>query len=243
MKTMKKHALIKYFFVMLLALIISVSQLRAQKNVQFPPEKHPNTSEWKKLFSDDLSNAIDPEGVWSFEDGVLTATKNVTIFTEEDYDNYLLDLEFKFGVAANSGVFVYVSDYKRYVPYSVEIQIADDNAKEMFEWMDDVPSKTSCASIFGHLAPEKSTVKKPGKWNRMTIGCKGQMIYVVLNSEPVIEFDMARYVSSEVNPDGTEIFKWLSIPKANLPTKGKIGFQGKHGDGDIYFRNLKIKEL
>jgi hypothetical protein len=237
MKTTRQYDLRRGFFVMLLMLVISVFQTNAQ-DMQFPPKDHPNTDNWQKVFESDLSNGIDPDGIWSFEDGVLTATEDGAIFTEEDYDNYLLDLEFKFGDHANSGVIVHTSDYKNWIPNSVEIQIFDDYSMDK-----DPPSKTSCGAIFGHLAPTKSVVKKPGKWNRMTIGCKGQMIYVVLNGEPIIEFDMSRYTSSEKNPDGTEIFDWLSKPKAELPTEGKIGFQGKHGDADIYFRNLKIKEL
>ncbi|MGM0532436.1 MAG: 3-keto-disaccharide hydrolase [Bacteroidota bacterium] len=236
MKTMKQYALIRGFFAMLLILLISVVQLNAQQ-VEFPPERHPNTDNWQKLFADDLSNAIDQDGIWSFEDDILTATEDGVIFTEEEYDNYLLDLEFKFGEHANSGVIVHTSNYEDWIPNSVEIQIYDDHS------MDDPPSKTSCGAIFGHLAPEKSVVNKPGEWNRMTVGCKGQMIYVVLNGEPIIEFDMSRYTSSEKNPDGSEIFDWLSTPKAELPTEGKVGFQGKHGDADIYFRNLKIKEF
>ena len=236
MKTMIKHNLTRGLFTMLLVTVISVFQLNAQ-DVQFPPKGHPDSDNWQKVFNSDLSNAIDADNIWSFEDGVLTATQDGAIFTEASYDNYLLDLEFKFGHHANSGVIVHTSDYKNWIPNSVEIQIYDDHS------MDDPPSKTSCGAIFGHLAPTKSVVNKPGEWNRMTIGCKGQMIYVVLNGEPVIEFDMSRYTSSEKNPDGTEIFDWLSTPKSELPTKGKIGFQGKHGDADIYFRNLKIEEL
>jgi hypothetical protein len=36
---------------------------------------------------------------------------------------------------------------------------------------------------------------------------------------------------------------WLGTAAAELPTKGHIGLQGKHGDTPIYFRNLKIKPL
>ena len=226
----KNIALLAVFFV------FSILQLDAQ-NIQFPPKKHPDSENWKNVFKEDLSNAIDQEGIWSFEDGILSATKDNAIFTKASYDNYVLDLEFKFGKHANSGVIVHTTDYENWIPHSVEIQIFDDHAE------DSVPSKTSCGAIFGHLAPEKSTVKKPGKWNRMTIGCKGPKIYVVLNGEAITEFNMSRYKSSEVNPDGSEIFDWLSTPKADMPTKGKIGFQGKHGDADIYFRKLRIKEM
>ncbi|MGL5547579.1 MAG: 3-keto-disaccharide hydrolase, partial [Tannerellaceae bacterium] len=49
--------------------------------------------------------------------------------------------------------------------------------------------------------------------------------------------------SGTKNPDGTEIPSWLPKPFAELPTKGYIGLQGKHGDSQIWFRNVTIKEL
>ena len=45
------------------------------------------------------------------------------------------------------------------------------------------------------------------------------------------------------NPDGTKIPSWLSRPWAELPTKGKIGFQGMHGKARPYFRNIRIRPL
>jgi hypothetical protein len=69
------------------------------------------------------------------------------------------------------------------------------------------------------------------------------MIYVVLNSEPIIEMDLKQWTSAETNPDGSAIPGWLSTPLATIPTNGHIGFQGKHGGVPIYFRNIKIKEL
>ena len=55
--------------------------------------------------------------------------------------------------------------------------------------------------------------------------------------------DMSLWTSGTTNPDGSEIPKWLSTPFAELPTKDKIGFQGKHGGAPIWFREIKIKEL
>ena len=62
----------------------------------------------------------------------------------------------------------------------------------------------------------------------MTITCKGKMIYVMLNGEPVTEMDMSKWTSAKKNPDGSDIPPWLSKPMAELPTKGHIGLQGKH---------------
>ncbi|HOD50354.1 MAG TPA: DUF1080 domain-containing protein [Candidatus Hydrogenedentes bacterium] len=200
---------------------------------------HPDVSTWNDLFKPDLSNADKPEGVWTFENGILTATEDKAIWTKKDYDNFILDLEFKTAEGTNSGVIVYCSDPENWIPNSVEIQIADDFAEK---WANS-PKTWQCGAIFGHLAPSKSVVKKPGEWNRFTITCKDKLITVVLNGEPITSMDMSKWTSAKTNPDGSEIPSWLSRPKAELPTKGRIGFQGKHAGAPIWFRNMKVKEL
>lgn len=198
------------------------------------------TEGWQPLFAKDLSNADFPKGVWSItEDGVLTATEDQCIWTKKEYTNFILDLEFKTADGTNSGVIVYCSDTKNWIPNSVEIQIADDFSKEWSK-----ADKTwQCAAIFGHLAAAESRVKQPGEWNTMRIACKGKLIHVILNGSLVTEMDMSLWISATKNPDGSDIPSWLSTPFADLPTTGKIGLQGKHAGAPIWFRNLKIKEL
>ncbi len=204
-----------------------------------PATSHPNTKGWQDLFKADLSNANFPKGVWTLEDGSLTASKDVVIWTTNDYQNFILDLEFKTAPAANSGVIVYSVDTANWIPGAVEIQILDDYAAK---WAKADPT-WKCGAIFGHLAPEKFVVKKPGEWNHYTITCVGQKIDIVLNGEHITSMDMSKWTSSQKNPDGSAIPSWLSKPMSALPTKGKIGLQGKHGDAPIWFRNIKIKEL
>ncbi len=200
---------------------------------------HPDTTGWDNLFEDDLSNALKPKRVWTYEDGVLTASEDKCIWTKKDYDNFVLDLEFKTAEGTNSGVIVYCSNVADWIPNAVEVQIADDHAKKWAE----SPKTWQCAAIFGHLAAKKSAVKEPGNWNRMTVKCVDQQIDVVLNGEHVTSMDMSKWTSAKENPDGSEIPSWLSKPKAELPTEGKIGFQGKHAGAPIWFRNMKVKEL
>ena len=200
---------------------------------------HPDSSSWADLFAGDLSNADFPEGIWTVTDGVLTASEDQAIWTQKDYDNFTLDLEFQTAAGTNSGVIVYCSDRDNWIPNSVEVQIADDFAEQ---WASQ-PATWHCAAIFGHLAPTKSAVKKPGEWNRMTVTCQDKMIAVALNGQKVTEMDMSLWTSAEKNPDGSEIPSWLSTPFAELPTHGYIGLQGKHAGAPIYFRNVKIKEM
>lgn len=200
---------------------------------------HPDSSAWADLFAPDLSNAAFPKGVWTFQDGVLTASEDQAIWTKKEYANFVIDLEFKTEHETNSGVIVYCSDPNNWIPNSVEIQIADDYAEK---WAN-APASWHCGAIFGHLAPQKSAVKKPGEWNRMTVTCRGPIITVVLNGELVTEMDMRKWTSAKTNPDGSDIPPWLSRPKAELPQKGLIGLQGKHADAPIFFRHIKIREL
>ncbi len=206
---------------------------------KYPLTSHPDSGSWPALFNEDLSNAIYPEGVWSFEDGEFTATEDQFLWTKKDYDNFVLDLEFKNADGTNSGVVVYCSNLDDWIANSVEIQIAD-NFNE--KWAKS-PKSWQCGAIFGRKPAIRSAVKEPGEWNRYTITCIDNMIYVLLNGKQVNEFDMNKFTDAKTNPDGSRAPSWLSTPPAELPTKGKIGFQGKHAGAPVYFRNIRVKEI
>ncbi len=226
------------FLHIVFVLSISLGALRAAD--ELPPKTHPDSANWESLFTADLSNATFTPGVWFVKDGELTANKDESIWTKKEYENFMVDLEFKTAPGSNSGVLIYVSDIKNWIPNSVEVQILDDYAEK---WQK--TAKTwHCAGLFGRLAPAKEgVVKKAGEWNRMTVIGKGQMIYVMLNGVLTVEADMKKWTDAKKNPDGSDTPPWLSKPMATLPTKGYIGLQGKHGDAPIFFRNVKIKQI
>lgn len=202
---------------------------------------HPDTSGsgWENMFNSNLSNAIYPAGVWSDSSGVITATKDEALWSKDEYDNFVLDLDFMNAEGTNSGVMVHATDIKNWIPHSVEIQIADDYSKEWSK----APAIWQCAAIFGHQAATNKTLYRPGKWNHYTITCIGRKIWVVLNGTLVNKCDMSKFTSEKTNPDGSEIPSWLSNPMATLPLHGHIGFQGKHAGADIWFKNIKVKRL
>lgn len=204
-----------------------------------PITTHPaNTGPgWQELFEPDLSNADYKPGVWTFADGELTATADEVIWTDQEFGDCILDLEFRTDPGANSGVIVYASDTGNWIPNSVEVQITDDHAEEWAR----APKTWQCGAIFGRLAPTESRVKQPGEWNRYTIQCAGKTIRVLLNDALVTNLDMSKWTDAKKNPDGSEIPEWLSRPLADLKTRGHIGLQGKHAGAAIYFRHLRIK--
>ena len=197
-------------------------------------------AKWKPLFGENLAEAEYNPAVWSMKEGVLTAVKDESIWTKVEYENFELDLEFKTDHETNSGVVVYCTDTKDWIPNSVEIQIADDYCDK---WGNSDPT-WKCAAVFGHLAAnQERVVKRPGEWNRMRIRCFGQTITIELNGKLVTNMNMAEWTSGTVNPNGSKIPGWLPKPFSTLPTKGKIGLQGKHGNATIWFRNIDIKSI
>ncbi len=195
--------------------------------------------EWRALFSPDLGNAEFPAGIWTQEDGILTASEDQMLWTARDYKDFDLEVEFKTDDGTNSGVLIYVSDPANWVSNSVEVQIADDFSEQ---WSKADPT-WQCGALFGHLAPTKSMVKRPGEWNKMSITARGPLVKVWINGEQVIDADLRDWTSATTNPDGSEIPPWLSTPWAELPTTGRIGFQGKHAGAPIWFRNIRVREV
>ena len=99
---MKRLALIWFAWCLLAGLAAAADR----KKDKAPAMTHPDASKWEDLFTADLSNAIRPRGVWTVSEGVLAAAKDEAIWTGKDYDNFVLDLEFKNAPGTNSGVFV-----------------------------------------------------------------------------------------------------------------------------------------
>ncbi len=202
---------------------------------------HPNTSEkgWQNVFEKGLTNGIFPKGVWKDSAGIFTASKDEALWSKEQYDSFVVDLEFMNAEGTNSGVIVHATDIKDWIPHSVEIQIADDYSKE---WSTVTPN-WQCGAVFGHQPATNKILKHPGEWNHFTITCRGKMIWIALNGVLVNECNMDLYTSAKTNPDGSPIPAWLPNPMASLPLHGHIGFQGKHAGAPIYFKNIKIKKL
>lgn len=176
-------------------------------------------------------------GVWTKDaEGVLTASKDAAIWSAADYENFVLDFDYKLDPAANSGVIIYCSDMRKWIPNSVEIQLLDDNHEK---WRK-AAGNWKNGGLFGHLVPLAAPAKPAGEWNHMTVIARGQHIVVKVNGVTTADANLAQWTNAKTNPDGSSIPSWLNRPWATLATKGRIGFQGMHGGARPYFRNVKI---
>ncbi len=209
-------------------------------------------SGWHDLFAADLSNAtFRGEDGWIMEDGVLSLNmenRGGNIWTNEQYGDFQLDLEFKLAENTNSGVFIRTGDIQRYVQSSIEVQIHETS---------DGTNHGACGAIYDCLSPRLNMTKETGEWNQYTITCDKNKIYVVLNGVQIIDMDVDLWTEPGQNApiitrrrgsrDAPAAMDTLITPNKfrtaikDMPRVGYIGLQD-HGQ-PIWFRNLKIKSL
>ena len=209
-----------------------------------PIEPHPDTPAyaWKPLFAKDLSDAEFKEGSWAWEGDVLRSMKANPIWTKADYENYVLDFEYMMEKDGNSGVFIYISNLDQFPKYKIEVQLLDDDSPK-FQGKE-LPYQQS-GSLYGR-APALEIASKPaGEWNRMTVFCRGKNVHVVLNGKAVVDANIDNWKDPLVNPDGTPVPPWhRGFPAlSTIPTRGRVGFQGVHGEAGVRLRNLRIASL
>jgi sugar phosphate isomerase/epimerase len=187
---------------------------------------------WFNLITRDLQNCTYKPDSWTYENGILSAKGGGDLWTNDVYGNFILDLDFKLDSGTNSGIFVRTGDIVQWLHTAIEVQILDSHGK-------DEVTKHDCGAIFDCLEPATNAVNPPGKWNKYTITCTGNKIYVILNGEKIIDMDLNLWTEAGKNPDGTNN-KFKTAYK-DMPRKGHIGFQ-YHGH-PVWFRNIRIRKL
>ncbi|MHC4095748.1 MAG: family 16 glycoside hydrolase [Planctomycetota bacterium] len=191
-----------------------------------------------------------PDNAWVVENGVITLKREMDgkehnadyLWAKEEYDDFILDLEFKIPERANSGIFLRTSDLKNPVYTGIEVQVANSYGRKTLS------KGSSAGAIYDCLAPTKNTVKKPGEWNRYIITCRDNKIGIILNGEQIIDMDLNKWDKPmdlnkwdkpNQNPGGTPN-KFQTALK-DFSRTGYIGLQD-HGRA-VWYRNIKIKPL
>lgn len=192
---------------------------------------------WKSLFDGKSLNGWvieDGKDLWKVEDSTIYCIGNGGGYlrSADQFENYVLALEFKVTKETNSGVFVRWSDIKDPVNTGIEIQVMDTAGKA-------TPDKHDSGAIYDLVAPSSNPMKGVGEWNQMVIACQGPMISVALNGVPIAETDISKYKEAGKSPDGT--VNKFKFPLASLPRKGYIGLQN-HGK-PVWYRNVLVLPL
>ncbi len=162
------------------------------------------------------------------------------IYGDKMFSNFHLKLEWKISEGGNSGIFYLGQE-------NPELDHIWKTAPEM-QILDNVNHPDATAGIDGNrqagalydLYPAVPQNAKPfGEWNSVEIKVYKGSVWHIQNGETVVEYHLW-------TPEWNELVAGSKFPKLNenwadVASEGYIGLQD-HGD-DVWFRNIKIKEL
>jgi hypothetical protein len=192
---------------------------------------------WKLLFDGKTLTGWkatgDPEG-WAVENGVIAnlAKNGGLLATDGRFGNFTFYCEFKNEENANSGIFFRWADLSDPVQRGIEMQIFDSYGNKN-------PGRHDCGAIYDVLAPRVQACKPAGEWNKVSLTCKDNLVWIDLNGKRVIYMNLNLWTTPHMNPDGTG--NKFSTAYKDMPRAGHIGFQD-HGH-KVWFRNVKIRPL
>ncbi|MBK8502256.1 MAG: DUF1080 domain-containing protein [Saprospiraceae bacterium] len=150
------------------------------------------------------------------------------LFTEKEYDNFILRFEFMLTPGANNGLGIHAPLEGDAAYLGKEIQILD-NSSPIYAELKDYQYH---GSVYGIVPAKKGELKPVGEWNSQEVSVKGNQIWVILNGRRIL-FDDLNNATRNGTLDGKE---HPGLQKL----KGHIGFLG-HGS-EVHFRNIRIKQ-
>src|SRR3954454_4114611 len=180
---------------------------RAQTEAGFTPLFNgKNLEGWKLVGGNGPGYVVEGDRIVCPPDG------GGNLFTEKEYANFVLRLEFKLSPGGNNGVGLRAPFEGDAAYQGMEIQVLDDPAPQ---YRDIKPAQHS-GSIYGVFAPKQGALKPTGEWNAYEITADGRHVRIKLNDTIVVD----AYLDTMKDP---EILK--QHPGLARST-GHIGFLG-----------------
>ncbi len=237
----------KIFLLLLISSpLILIDCSSSKKNIDNNLSKEEQKQSWKLLFNGKTmegwrtyqNKAADS---WSVNDGVLyckgsetnKSDKRSDLITEDQFENFDLDIDWKISSQGNSGIMYMVTEeFPAAYLSGPEYQLIDDNnfPEKLEDWQ-----KTG-ANYAMDPAPEAVT-KQVGEWNHTEIIVNKGHVQHWLNGKKIVEYDLWTDEWKKKKMAG----KWKDAPGYGLSKKGHIALQD-HGS-EAWFKNIKIKEL
>ncbi|MGC8829434.1 MAG: 3-keto-disaccharide hydrolase [Verrucomicrobiia bacterium] len=189
---------------------------------------------WVVRMWNDLSKPAPSNAVWRVENGVLFGSKErgTWLVSEREYENFVLEFEFKLGELGNSGCALRAPMKGDPAFEGMELQMAD------LRYNPQAKDSELTGGIYRAIAPKKQ-VYKPTEWNHYIISLNGNSLKVVLNGELIHDLDLSKQEQTVKRHDGS-----IAPPVKDRPKRGHIGFQElSRGDTQVQIRNARIKVL
>ncbi len=167
------------------------------------------------------------------EDGTIAIRPKLggqgNLYTEKEYANFNLRLEFKLTPGANNGLGIRTPPVGDAAYVGMEFQVLDNTA----EVYANLKPYQYHGSVYGVIPARRGFLRPVGEWNEQEVIVDGTKIKIVLNGTTIVDGDIADSILNGTL-DGKD------HPGLKRKT-GHIGFLG-HGS-ELWYRNIRIKEL
>ena len=182
---------------------------------------------------------------WYVEDGAMTPDgTGGDLVTNNEYENFDLEFEFKIPKGSNSGVVYKVMDdpnIKSTYMSGPEYQVIDDKGYldgngKLYNLKD---TQMTGANYDVQPPSDFGLVKTPGEWNKGRIMVNNNHIEHYLNGKKVVDY---QYGSDEWKAMVAKS-KFADWAYATPHAKGKIALQNHNPKERVWYRNVRIREL
>jgi hypothetical protein len=186
---------------------------------------------FKSVFNGkDFSGWKGPVENYEIVDGAVACKdkKGGTIYTEEQYGDFVARVEFKLPPGGNNGLAIrYPGSGDTAYVGMCELQVLDTEHPKYAK----LDPRQAHGSPYGMVAAHRGYLRPAGEWNFQEVTVKGSTIKVELNGTVILNTDLSKV---------TEFMANKPHPGKDR-TAGHFGFAG-HND-PVAFRNVKIKKL
>ncbi len=178
----------------------------------------------------DLAGWDGPTDNYVVEDGAVVCKpgKGGTIYTSDEYQDFVAQVEFKLPPGGNNGLAIrYPGEGNAAYVGMCELQVLDSEHPKYAN----LDPRQYHGSVYGIVPAHRGYLRPTGEWNFQQVTVRGPRITVELNGYTILDADV-----SEV----TEYMADSPHPGKDNP-QGHFGLAG-HND-PVQFRNIKIKRL
>jgi hypothetical protein len=171
-----------------------------------------------------------PTDNYEIKDGAIVckAGKGGTIYTKEEYSDFVARMEFKLPPGGNNGLAIrYPGEGDTAYVGMCELQTLD-NTSEKYKNLD---PRQFHGSAYGMAAAERGFLRPVGEWNFQEVSVQGSRIKVELNGTVILDTDVSKI---------TDFMAGNPHPGKDRKS-GYFGFAG-HND-PVAYRNVSIKKL
>lgn len=185
-----------------------------------------------------------PGKSWMVKDGMITRIKNAQskpedyrdLVTDGEYENFDFKVEWKIDAGSNSGIMFYVNEGPQFhetYESGPEMQVTD-----LYVDGDSRIHKCRAGCLYDLIEVDTEWVTVGGKWNVYEIKADHGHLQFFQNGHKVVDTQMWDDNWRKMIAES----KFSEWPGFGTFKKGHLSFQGTEY-GNIYFRNIKIKQL